>query len=217
MRDDSVSPGSTAARHRRAVLVTLGVSAVLAGAAITLISVSKPPTPTPFKSIDITGADYARDFMLPDHNGRLRSIKDFAGKVVVVFFGFTQCPDVCPTTMAEVAQAKALLGSESDKLQAIFVTVDPQRDTPEVLKPYMAHFDPSFVALRPNADQLAAVARDFKIYFKKVEGKSPTSYTMDHSAASYVYDPRGTLRLYLPYGGGAQALASDARLLIGGA
>lgn len=217
MREDSSSPSHTAAWQRRVVLITLGVAALLSGTAVLLIDDAKPKSATPFKSIDITGADYARDFVLPDHHGRLRSLKDFAGKVVVVFFGFTQCPDVCPTTMAEIAQAKALLGSDADKLQAVFVTLDPERDTPEVLRAYMANFDASFVALRPNAEQLAATARDFKIYFKKVEGKSPTAYTMDHSAASYVYDPQGRLRLYLRYGSGAEILAADARLLIGGA
>lgn len=217
MREESTSPPHTAAWQRRVVLITLGVSALLAGTAVLLIDDAKPKTATQFKSIDITGADYARDFVLADHQGRLRSLKDFASKVVVVFFGFTQCPDACPTTMAEIAQAKAQLGSDSDKLQAVFVTVDPERDTPEVLKAYMANFDASFVALRPNADQLAAVAKDFKIYFKKVEGKSPTAYTMDHSAASYVYDPQGRLRLYLRYGSGAEVLAADARLLIRGA
>jgi protein SCO1/2 len=167
-----------------------------------------------FKAVDITGADYARDFPLPDADGKARSIKDFAGKVVVLFFGYTQCPDVCPTTLAEIAQAKKLLGADGDKLQGVFVTVDPERDTPEVLKAYMGNFDPGFVALRGTPDQTAAVAKDFKIYYKKVEGKTPGSYTMDHSAASYVYDPQGRLRLYARYGSGPQALADDIRLLL---
>jgi protein SCO1/2 len=167
-----------------------------------------------FKAVDITGADYAKDFPLPDADGKARSIKDFAGKVVVLFFGYTQCPDVCPTTLAEIAQAKKLLGADGDKLQGVFVTVDPERDTPEVLKAYMGNFDPGFVALRGTPDQTAAVAKDFKIYYKKVEGKTPGSYTMDHSAASYVYDPQGRLRLYARYGSGPQALADDIRLLL---
>jgi len=167
-----------------------------------------------FKAIDLTGADYARDFQLTDHNGQQRSLKDFRGKVVVLFFGYTQCPDVCPTSLAEMAEARKLLGPDGDKVQGLFVTVDPERDTPEVLKAYMANFDPGFLALRPTPEQLPALAKEFKIYYKKVEGKTPTSYTMDHSAASYVYDTQGRLRLYTRYGTGPQALASDLQLLL---
>jgi protein SCO1 len=169
-----------------------------------------------FASIDITGADYAKNFSLADHNGETRTLQDFKGKVVVLFFGYTQCPDVCPTSMAELAEVKKQLGADGSKLQGIFVTVDPERDTPEVLKAYMTNFDPSFLALRGTPEQLAAMAKDYKIYYKKVEGKTPTSYTMDHSAASYVYDPQGRLRLYTRYGSGAQALGSDIRLLLQG-
>ena len=167
-----------------------------------------------FRSVDITGAEYARDFNLPDQNGKPRSLKDFAGQVVVVFFGYTQCPDVCPTTLAELAQAKKLLGADGAKVQGVFVTVDPERDTTEVLKAYMANFDPGFVALRGTPEQVAAMTKDFKVYYKKVEGKTPGSYTMDHSAASFVYDPQGRLRLYTRYGSGAQALADDLKLLL---
>jgi protein SCO1 len=167
-----------------------------------------------FKAIDLTGADYARDFQLVDHNGQQRSLKDFRGKLVVLFFGYTQCPDVCPTTMAELAEAKKLLGKDGDKVQGLFVTLDPERDTPEVLKAYMASFDPGFLALRPTPQQLPELAKEFKIYYKKVEGKTPTSYTMDHTAASYVYDALGQLRLYTRYGTGPQALASDLKLLL---
>jgi protein SCO1/2 len=174
-------------------------------------SESKPQ----FKSIDLTGADYARDFQLTDHNGQPRTLKDFRGKLVVLFFGYTQCPDVCPTSMAELADAKKLLGADGDKLQGLFVTVDPDRDTPDVLKAYMANFDPTFLALRGTPEQLAEMAKEYKVYYKKAEGKSPTSYTMDHSAASYVYDTQGRLRLYTRYGSGAQALASDLKLLLG--
>ena len=167
-----------------------------------------------FKSVDITGADYAKDFQLTDHNGQVRSMKDFKGKVVVLFFGFTQCPDVCPTTMTELAQVKQMLGKDGDKLQGLFVTVDPERDTPELLKAYMANFDPTFLALRGTPEQIASTAKDFKVFYKKVEGKTPTSYTMDHSAGSYVYDPAGRLRVYNRYGSGAQALAADVKVLL---
>ena len=167
-----------------------------------------------FKGVDITGAEYARDLPLADHNGQPRRLKDFAGKVVVVFFGFTQCPDVCPTSMQELAEVKRTLGADGERLQGIFVTVDPERDTAEVLKAYMANFDPTFLALRGNAQELAAVAKDFKIYYKKVDGKTPTSYTMDHSAGSYVYDTAGRLRVYHRYGSGAAALAADVATLL---
>jgi protein SCO1/2 len=167
-----------------------------------------------FSGIDLTGADYAKGFTLPDHNGQVRSLTDFSGKLVVMFFGYTQCPDVCPTSLAELAEAKRLLGADGDKLQGLFVSVDPERDTPEVMKAYMANFDPSFLALHASPEQLVALAKDFKLYYKRVEGSTPTSYTMDHSAGSYVYDTQGHLRLYHRYGSGAAALAADLKLLL---
>jgi protein SCO1 len=169
-----------------------------------------------FRGVDITGADYARGWTLSDQNGQLRTLQDFAGKAVVVFFGFTQCPDVCPTALQEMAQAKALLGADGAKLQGIFITVDPERDTPELLKAYMANFGSDFVALRPTAQQLPQVTQDFKIYYKKVEGKTPTSYTMDHSAGSFTFDPQGRIRLYNRHASGAEALAADVKILLSG-
>jgi protein SCO1 len=184
-----------------------------ATAIIVLISGCSEQKPQ-FKSVDITGADYSQNFSLPDQFGKTRTIADFRGKVVVVFFGFAQCPDVCPTTMAELAEVKKMLGKDGDKLQAIFITVDPERDTPEVLRAYMGNFDPSFIALRGNLEQTAATAKDFKTFYKKVEGKTPGSYTMDHSAGSYVFDPQGHVRLYTRYGSGVAALADDVKLLL---
>ena len=169
-----------------------------------------------FRGVDITGADYAQGWELSDQNGQVRTLKDFAGKAVVVFFGFTQCPDVCPTALQEMAQAKQLLGNDGAKLQGIFITVDPERDTPELLKAYMANFGPDFVALRPTAEQLPKVTKDFKIYYKKVEGKTPTSYTMDHSAGSFTFDPQGRIRLYNRHASGAEALAADVKILLSG-
>lgn len=167
-----------------------------------------------FTSIDLTGANYAKDFELTDHNGQVRHLNDFAGKVVVMFFGYTQCPDVCPTTMLELAEIKKTLGKDGDRLQALFVTVDPERDTPEILKAYMVNFDPTFLALRATPEKLAELAKDYKVYYKKVPGKTPTSYTMDHSAGSYVYDTKGQLRLFTRYGSGAAALAADIQQLL---
>ena len=167
-----------------------------------------------FKSIDLTGADYAKGFALTDQNGKPRTLQEFGGKVVVVFFGFTQCPDVCPTAMAELAEVKKLLGPDGDKLQAVFITVDPERDTPDVLKAYMGNFDPTFIALRPTLAELPDFAKSYKVFYKKVEGKTASSYSMDHSAGSYVYDAKGQIRLYNRYGSGAEALASDIKLLM---
>jgi protein SCO1 len=190
-----------------ALIVLLSASAMMLSACF-----DKKPS---FVSIDVTGADYARDFRLPDADGRERTLKDFAGKVVVVFFGYTQCPDVCPTTMNELAEIRKLLGKDGERLQGVFFTVDPQHDTPEVLKAYLGNFDPSFVALRPaSPEQLAALAKDFKIYYKRVEGRTATSYTMDHSAGSYVYDPKGQLRLFTRYGMGIKPLAGDIEQLL---
>ena len=171
-------------------------------------------TATGFSGIDIPGADYATGFSLTDHNGQPRTLADFKGKVVVIFFGYTQCPDVCPTSMSEMAQAKQLLGADGDKLQGLFVSVDPERDTPEIMKEYMGSFDPTFLALYAQPDKLPEVAKSFRIYYKKVDGKTPTSYTMDHSAGSYVYDTQGRLRLYHRYGSGAPALAGDLKKLL---
>ena len=197
---------------KRNTLKKIAIGALWVGAA-GIFSACSPKGPK-FQGVDLTGAEYGRDLPLTDQFGEERSIKDFAGKVVVVFFGYTQCPDVCPTSMSELAEVKRSLGADGDKLQGIFVTVDPERDTPEMLKGYMASFDPSFIALRGTPEQLVAVAKDFKIYFKRVDGQTPTSYTMDHSAGSYVYDTRGRLRVYHRYGSGAAALAADLKILL---
>ena len=170
-----------------------------------------------FASVDITGADYAKGFEVEDHNGRVRHLTDFTGKVVLMFFGYTQCPDVCPTTMTEMIEIKKALGKDGERLQVLFVTVDPERDTPELLKAYMGNFDPTFLALRTTPDKLAALTKDYKIYYKKVDGSTPTSYTMDHSAGSYIYDPQGKLRLFTRYGSPKEALTKDIQTLLGGA
>lgn len=168
----------------------------------------------PFNGIDITGAEYARTLALTDQNGQPRTLADFKGKVTVVFFGFTQCPDVCPTTMAELAQVKTALGKDGDRVQGVFVTVDPERDTAAVLKSYMGGFDPSFVALRGSPEQIAATAKEFKVFYAKVPGKIDGSYSVDHTAGSYVFDAQGKVRLFIRYGGGAQALTADLKTLL---
>jgi len=194
-------------------MLTFTCRLLLSSMAVLALAACSPEKPK-FNGIDITGADYAKGFTLTDHNGQRRSLSDFKGKVVVLFFGYTQCPDVCPTSMSELAEVKRLLGSDGDKLQGVFVTVDPARDTTELLKLYMANFDSTFVAFVPTTEELADVAKHFKIYYKKQEGKTATSYTMDHSAGSYVFDTQGHVRLYSRYGSGAQVLAQDIQTLL---
>ena len=170
--------------------------------------------PAAFKGVDITGADYARELNLRDADGKPRSLADFKGKVVVVFFGYTQCPDVCPTTLAELAAARKLLGADGARVQGVFVTIDPERDTPAVLKAYVGSFGDDFVALSGSADEIKTAARQFKVFYAKVPGKTDTSYTMDHTAGSYVFDAGGRVRLFTRYGAGAEALAADLKRLL---
>ncbi len=173
------------------------------------------PKPS-FKNVDITGSTaFGNNFSLLDSNGNTKTMADYKGKVVVVFFGFTQCPDVCPTTLTEMDEALKLLGPKADKVQVIFITVDPERDTASVLAQYVPSFNPRFVGLRP-ADEagLEKVAKDFRIYYKKVPGSKPGSYTMDHSAGSYVLDQNGQLRLYIKHAQGPEVLAHDLKNIL---
>jgi len=196
---------------RRAVLLAAGASVLGLTACDPIGMASSKPT---FHGVDITGAEYARSLSLPDQNGQPRTLSDFKGKVTVVFFGYTQCPDVCPTTMVELAQVKKSLGKDGERVQGLFVSVDPERDTPEILKAYMASFDPSFIALRGTPEQAQAAAKEFKVFFAKVPGKTEGSYTIDHTAGSYLFDPSGKVRLFERYGGGAEALTADIKALL---
>lgn len=169
-----------------------------------------------FKNVDITGSKaFGTDFSLVDPDGKVRTLADFKGKVVLMFFGYTQCPDICPTTLTEMQQVMTILGPQSDKVQVLFVTVDPERDTASILKQYVPAFDARFLGLRP-ADEAALekVAKDFKIYYKQVPGSSPGSYTMDHTAGSYAFDPEGRLRLYIKHAQGPETLAQDLKELL---
>ena len=197
---------------KRSALKTIAVSALSISAAGIFSACSEKKAE--FRGVDITGADYARDIPLTDHNGQARHLKDFAGKVVVVFFGFTQCPDVCPTSMTTLAEVKRLMGDRGNQLQVLFITVDPERDTLPLLKEYMTNFDPSFLALRPEPTELKAVADSFKIYYRKAEGSTPTSYTMDHSAGKYVFDTNGAVRLFSSYGTEPAVIAEDILALL---
>jgi protein SCO1 len=167
-----------------------------------------------FRNTDITGAEFAREFSLTDHNGTPRTLNDFKDKAVVVFFGFTQCPDVCPTTLAEMTEAVKLLGDNGKRLQVLFITIDPERDTPELLKKYVPAFHPTFLGLTGSADAIAKVAKEFKVFYQKSPGKTAGSYTMDHTANSYVFDPQGKVRLVIKHGAGAEPLVQDLKQLL---
>ncbi len=176
-----------------------------------------------FKHTDVTGADFARDFALTDHNGKKVTLADFRGRVVTVFFGFTQCPDVCPTALAEMRAVVEKLGPDGPKLQVLFITVDPERDTQALLAQYVPAFNPAFVGLYGDAETTAKVAKDFKVFYQKVAGKTAGSYTVDHSAGTYVFDPQGKLRLFVrpppsgePASTTADRLIGDIRLLLAG-
>lgn len=167
-----------------------------------------------FNSVDITGAQYAREFALTDHTGARRTLADYRGKVITVFFGFVQCPDVCPTTLQDMAEVKKRLGRDGDKLQVLFITVDPERDTREVLAKYVPDFDPGFVGLYGNAEETSRVAREFKIIFEKVPGQTPTSYTINHSSGTYVIDRDGRVRLFVRHAAGVDAVVADLKRLL---
>lgn len=168
-----------------------------------------------FRATDITGAQFGRSFELTDHTGKTRRLADFRGKVVVLFFGYTHCPDLCPTTLAEIAAALKKLGPEqAQRVQVLLATVDPERDTPEVLRGYVTAFDPSFLGLTGSDQQIAAAAKEFKVIYQKVPGDRPGSYSMDHSAGTYVFDSQGRLRLFVSYGQGADVFAHDIRALL---
>ena len=167
-----------------------------------------------FKSSDVTGAGFGRDFTLIDTSGKARTLADYRGKVVVLFFGYAQCPDVCPTTLATLAQTMKTLGADASRVQVVFVTVDPERDTAELLSSYVTAFDPSFVALRGDAESIGRTAKEFKILYQKQPGRTPESYTVDHSAGTFVFDPQGRLRLYVGNGQGPDVFAHDISELL---
>ncbi|CAH0158347.1 SCO1 protein homolog [Massilia sp. Bi118] len=167
-----------------------------------------------FQNTDVTGLDYAKGFSLTDHTGKPRTLADYKGKVVVVFFGYTQCPDVCPTTMAEMAGVMQKLGPQADQVQVLFITLDPERDTQPLLASYVPAFDKRFVGLYGTPEQTAKTAKDFKVFYSKVPGKDPGSYTIDHMAGSYVFDRDGRLRLFIRHGGGADAIVHDIKQLL---
>jgi len=172
------------------------------------------PAAPKFEGSDVTGIGYARDFRLTDHTGKTRTLADFRGKVVVLFFGYTQCPDVCPTTLSELAATMQKLGADADRVQVLFVTVDPDRDTPDLLSRYVPAFNPSFLGLYGDAAATEATAKEFKIIYQKQPGPTPGTYSVDHSAGTYVFDPQGRLRVYESYGRGPEVFAHDIHVLL---
>jgi protein SCO1 len=195
-----------AALRRRLLIAAASLALVACGAG----------APT-FEASDVTGSSFGNGFTLKDPDGRTRTLADFHGKDVVVFFGYTQCPDVCPATLATLAEAMKRLGPDADRVQVLFITVDPDRDTPALLKQYVPAFDPRFLGLYGDADATARTAKEFKVIYQKVPGPTPGSYTMDHSAGSYVFDPKGRLRLFVSNGQGPEVFAHDLRELLNGA
>jgi protein SCO1/2 len=187
---------------------------VAAAAAVLLSACERAANAPAFKAIDISGAEYAQGFDLPDANGQRRTLADFKGKVTVVFFGYTHCPDVCPTTLLELAAVKKSLGVEGERVQGVFITVDPERDEAPMLKAYMDNFGAGFVALRGTLEETKATAKAFKVFYAKVPGSTADSYTMDHTAGSYIFDAKGKVRLFTRYGAGAEALTSDLKALL---
>jgi protein SCO1/2 len=188
--------------------------AILAAiAAAMLLAACSPGAPT-FKGADITGASFGRELALADHQGKARMLADFRGKAVVIFFGFTQCPDVCPTALTALAEAMRRLGPDATRVQVLFVTIDPERDTADLLSRYVPAFHPSFLGLRGDAEATARVAKEFKVIYQKVPGQTPDTYTMDHSAGLYLFDPQGRLRVFESHGQGAEAIAHDLAQLL---
>lgn len=220
MSDHSASPTrpSTRSSARRAWLASALVAGLLGMTMLAACDKVSAPTPKAaaapkFNAVDITGAEYARKLDLTDFDGKPRTLADFKGKVVFVFFGFTQCPDVCPTTMAELAEVRRRLGADGNRVQGVFVTVDPERDKASVLKAYLQGMDPTFVGLRGSLDQTEAVAREFKVFYQKVPTKNG-GYTMDHTAGAFIFDTDGQVRLFARYGMKIEELAADIKQLL---
>lgn len=183
--------------------------------ALAVAACSAPNAPT-FHATDISGANYGKSLALTDHNGKPRTLEDFRGKVVTLFFGYTQCPDVCPTSLATMSEVMRQLGADADKVQVLFVTVDPARDTAALLSQYVPAFDPRFLGLLADEARTAEVAKEFKVYYRKSGDTESNYYTIDHSAGTYVFDPQGRLRLYVKHGETAANIGADIRQLLAG-
>ena len=198
--------------HRR---LTLAFAAALSALALAGCDRSAPAAPAHhFNAVDLTGASYAQQFSLPDFDGKVRTLADFKGKVTAVFFGYTQCPDACPTTMAELAGIEKTLGADAARVQVVFITVDPSRDTAALLKSYVTNFNPGFLALRGDEAQTQAVAKEFKVFYEKVPGKTATDYSIDHTAGTYIFDTQGRIRLFARQNMDPDQLTGDLKALL---
>ncbi|OZA30862.1 MAG: SCO family protein [Hydrogenophilales bacterium 17-61-9] len=193
--------------------MTRGLISAFALAVFGLVG-CQPAAPPAFQATDITGATFARDFRLTDHNGAVRTLADFKGKAVAVFFGYIHCPDVCPTTLSDFSAALKQLGPQAEQVQVIFVTLDPQRDTPDVLKQFVPAFNPTFLGMFADAEGLRQLAREYKVVYQKTSVKGADDYLIDHSAGTYLYDPQGRLRLLMPYGSSPETIAHDLKILL---
>ncbi len=187
--------------------------AFLAAILILFAAACGQPAGPRFQLTDVSGAPFGKALALTDHNGKARTLGDFKGKAVVIFFGYTQCPDVCPTTLSEMAKVVKELGSDGERVQVLFVTVDPERDTPELLRQYVTAFNPTFLGLHGDTAATSRVTKEFKIFVQKQPSKSG-GYSVDHSAGSFVFDPQGRLRLFAQHGVAAPALVADIRTLL---
>ena len=187
---------------------------IVAAALLALLVAACGPGNPRFQASDVTGVAFGRDFKLTDHNGKPRTLADFRGKVVVMFFGYTQCPDVCPTTLSDLTAALQKLGADAERVQVLFVTIDPERDTRELLSHYVPAFNPTFLGLSGDAAATAATAREFKVLYQKQPGSTPDSYSMDHSAGTFIFDSQGRLRLFVSQGQGPELFAHDIRELL---
>lgn len=200
-------------RQTKLLMIMKPLSTLILCCVLLMTSCAEPPS---FKSTNVTGADWGKDFALADYNGTLRRLSDFRGKVVVLFFGYTQCPDVCPTTLASLRDVLGILGADASRVQVVFVTLDPARDSAELLAQYVPAFHPSFLGLRGDEASTAALAREFKVFYSKQAGTTPGSYSIDHSTGSYVFDPQGRLRLLVRHGEIPSNVAADLKLLLAG-
>jgi protein SCO1/2 len=193
--------------------VNAGMRVLLLFVALLIVGCSPPPK---FNATELSGIDWGKDFALTDHNGKPRRLADFKGRAVLMFFGYTQCPDVCPSTMGSMRELMAKLGPDAERVQVLFVTVDPERDTPQLLAQYVPVFHSSFLGLYGDAAATAATAGEFKIFYRKQPGKTPSTYTVDHTAGIYLFDPRGRLRLYIRHGETPERMAQDIKRLLAG-
>lgn len=188
--------------------------AAAAAVVLALLTACAPSEPV-FNSTDITGAEYGKTLQLTDHHGQTRTLADFKGKVITIFFGYTQCPDVCPTALSGMSEVMQQLGPDGDRLQVLFVTVDPERDTPALLAEYVPVFDKRFLGLYGTPDKIAEIAKDFRVFYRK-SGDLAGHYTIDHSAGTYVFDPEGRLRLYMRHAEDPVLMAADIKALLAG-